>query len=149
MEDVKCNIAFKEVLEILKYISKEEYDKIPKEKIELFEINADKSYEFKYDPNFTLEEQNVSKIAKTIIAILFRDYWATPLQKEKILAKENYDRQKLEKEKAQKYNPDDLFKKTKKQENITTESFAMIEYKESIFKRFINRIKQILHIKNT
>lgn len=96
MIDTKYANAYVEVLEILKYISREDYNKIPKNKIELFQINANNDYHFTYNPEKTLNEQNVSKIAKGIIAILFRDYWATDIQKEKIIAKQNYDRQLLE-----------------------------------------------------
>ena len=84
MVSVEYANAYSEVLEILKYISKEDYEKIPNSKIELFETNHNKEYIFKYNPNKTLDEQDVSKIAKAIIAILFRDYWATEIQKEKI-----------------------------------------------------------------
>lgn len=89
MENIEYAIAYSEVLEILKYIPTEDYNKIPKSKIELFENNADKEYKFKYNPNITLNEQNVSKRAKAIIAILFRDYWATETQRKKIIAKQN------------------------------------------------------------
>ena len=106
--------AYSEVLEILKYISKEDYEKIPNSKIELFETNHNKDYIFKYNPNQTLDEQNVSKRAKAIIAILFRDYWATEVQKEKIISKQNYDRMKLEEEKRLRYNSDNLFKNKEK-----------------------------------
>lgn len=106
--------AYSEVLEILRYISKEDYEKIPNSKIELFETNHNKDYKFKYNPNKTLDEQNVSKIAKAIIAILFRDYWATEIQKEKIIKKQNYDRMKLEQEKRDRYNPDNLFENSEK-----------------------------------
>lgn len=106
--------AYSEVLEILRYISKEDYEKIPNSKIELFETNHNKDYKFKYNPNKTLDEQNVSKIAKAIIAILFRDYWATEIQKEKIVKKQNYDRMKLEQEKRDRYNPDNLFENSEK-----------------------------------
>lgn len=109
--------AYSEVLEILKYISKEDYEKIPNSKIELFEINHNKDYIFKYNPNKTLDEQNVSQIAKAIIVILFRDYWATEIQKEKIINKQNYDRMKLEEEKKTRYNSDNLFKNNEK-ENV-------------------------------
>ena len=111
MVDIEYANAYTEVLEILKYISIEDYNKIPKSKIELFRTNANKDYIFNYNPNKTLDEQNVSKIAKEIIAILFRDYWATDVQRDKIMKKQNFDRQKLEEEKRKKYNPDDLFKK--------------------------------------
>ena len=38
--------AYSEVLEILRYVSKEDYNKIPKEKITLFETNSNKEYNF-------------------------------------------------------------------------------------------------------
>lgn len=110
MISVEYANAYSELLEILKYISKEDYEKIPNSKIELFETNHNKDYIFKYNPNKTLNEQNVSKTAKAIIAILFRDYWAIEIQKEKIINKQNYDRMKLEEEKRTRYNSDNLFK---------------------------------------
>lgn len=103
-------IAYSEVLEILKYISSEDYNKIPQEKLNVFKINASKDYKFKYNPQKTLDEQNVSKKAKAIIGLLFRDYWATESQREKIIRKQNYDRMKIEKEKQEKYNPNSIFK---------------------------------------
>ena len=113
MVDIKYANAYSEVLEILKYISVEDYNKIPKEKIKLFKTNANYDYSFQYNPNKTLNEQNVSKIAKGIIAILFRDYWATEIQREKIISKQNYDRQKMEEEKKERYNADTLFSNKK------------------------------------
>lgn len=109
MVEIKYANAYSEVLEILKYIPLEDYNKIPKKKIELYESNANYDYSFSYNPNKTLSEQNVSKIAKGIIAILFRDYWATETQREKIISKQNYDRQKIEEEKKKRYNTDTLF----------------------------------------
>ncbi len=103
--------AYAEVLEILKYIPKSDYDKIPKEKLNLFDIKKDKKYKFKYNPNKTLEENNVSKRSKAIIIILFRDYWSNDTQKEKIVAKQNNDRRILEEEKIKKYNYEDILKK--------------------------------------
>ena len=114
MISVEYANAYSEVSEILKYISKEDYEKIPNSKIELFETNYSKDYIFKYNPNKTLDEQNVSKTAKAIIAILFRDYWATEIQKEKIISKQNYDRMKLEEERKARYNSNNLFKNNEK-----------------------------------
>lgn len=118
MVSVEYANAYSEVLEILKYISKEDYEKIPNSKIELFETNHNKEYIFKYNPNKTLDEQNVSKTAKAIIAILFRDYWATEIQKEKIITKQNYDRKQLEEKKKERYNFDNLFKNNEKKINL-------------------------------
>ncbi len=114
MIDSKYANAYSEVLEILKYIPIEDFNKIPKNKIELFEANANNEYSFNYDPSKTLDKQNVSNITKGIIILLFRDYWATEFQKNKIIAKQNYDRMKLEEEKKAKYNSDNIFKKNNK-----------------------------------
>ena len=101
MAENQYAIAYSEVLEILKYISKEDYNKIPQEKLNVFKTNASKDYKFKYNPEKTLDEQNVSKKAKAIIGLLFRDYWATESQRQKIIRKQNYDRKKIEKEKQE------------------------------------------------
>lgn len=110
MVDIKYANAYTEVLEILKYISVEDYNKIPKNKIELFQTNANNDYHFTYTTEKTLNEQNVSKIAKGIIAIFYRDYWATDIQKEKIIKKQNYDRHIIEESKIE-FNPNDVFKR--------------------------------------
>ena len=145
MIDIEYANAYSEVLEILKYIPIKDYKKIPKNKIKLFEKNANDEHRFIYNPNKTLEEQNVTKRAKAIIAILFRDYWANEIQREKIIKKQNYDRIKLEEEKRQNYNPNNMFKNKgiKSIENPTSDIVSMIEYKESAFKRFLDKIKSI------
>lgn len=113
MTKIEYANACSEVIEILKYVSIEDCNKIPKSKINLFIDNSNKTYQFNYDPLKTLEEQNVSKIAKGIIAILFRDYWVTELQKQKIIAKMKYDELVSEQAKLKKYNPDDIFENRK------------------------------------
>lgn len=144
MPTTEYAIAYSEVLEILKYISTEEFNKIPINMVEMFKANASDKNKFVYNPNRTLEEQNVSEIARTIIAILFRDYWATDVQKEKILAKQNYEREKL---KEEMYNPDNLFKNKQRkiEENIKEEQLTI--YKEPILKRIFNKIFVLFHLK--
>jgi len=136
--------AYYEVLEILKCIPKKDYEKIPKEKINLFETNANKDYIFDYDPDKTLQEQNVSKIARTIIAILFRDYWATEEQRDKIKAFQNNKRYQIEEEKKQKY---EVFKNKTNIANTKeiekTEKIQLVEYKENIFKRILVFFKKM------
>ena len=98
MTDIEYANAYKEVLDILKYISKEDYEKIPKTKIQMFEENSNKNYNFKYDVDKTLEEQNVSEIAKMIIAILYRDYFATKEQRYVIIKKQREAREEQERQ---------------------------------------------------
>lgn len=144
MSNIEYSNAYSEVLEILRYVSIDDYNKIPKKQIEFFENNSNKDYDFFYNPYKTLDEQNVSKRAKAIIAIIFKDYWATDMQKEKIIAKQNHDRMQLEKEKQAKYSTANIFK-NKKTKNIatSTETLAVIEYKETFLSRIIKKIRKI------
>lgn len=144
MVSTEYKIAYSEILEILKYVSKEDFDKIPLEMIEMFKKNASNESVFKYNPNETLQEQNVSETTRTIIAILFRDYWASQEQKAKIIAVQNSEREKIRQEK---YSPDNLFKNVKRnqinEETTQIENVAMVEYKEPLIRRILNKIKII------
>lgn len=142
--------AYKEVLEIIKYLPKEEYERIPKEKIEFFEQNCDKEYNFIFDISKTLEEQEFLRETKAIIVTLFRDYFATDTQKEKIERILIANEQKYQEELREKYNPEDIFKKQEKvyQKPIENENMQMIEVKEEntiqkVFNKIINWIKKI------
>ena len=148
-ENYAC--AYKEVIEVLKYTKREDVNKIPKSRILLWRTNMNKDYDFKIDTTKTLEEQNLSKEAKAIIANIFKKYWATDYQKERIEAKEKYDIEQMEKEKYKKYNPDDIFKNRKQniqQEEVASETVSMVEYKEPLFKRILNKIKNIFNKNN-
>ena len=104
--------AYKEVIEILNFVPKESIDKIPQAMIDTFKANMDLNYDFKLNTNKSFEEQKLLDETKAILANIFRDYWATPYQKEKIQAKERYDRQKMEEEKRAKYDINVFNKKT-------------------------------------
>lgn len=149
MSDVINSTAFSEVLEILKYIPIIDYEKIPLDIIEVMEDNSNKDIIIDYNPKISLLEQNISDEAKTIIAIFFRDYWATEKQKEKILAKEKYDNEIEEIEKQKEYNID--FFKNRENKNIHTEQRENITqltvYKEAnLLKRIITKIKKIFRL---
>ena len=149
MVNVEYANAYSEVLGILKFISKEDYDKIPESKIELFTVNSNKEYNFVYNPEKTLDEQNVSKRAKAIIGILFRDYWATEVQREKILRKQKNDRLILEEEKKSLYDVENIFKKrnTTSEAQVKEEVTEMTIYKENFITKVFNKIKGLFKIK--
>ena len=105
-----------------------------------------KDYEFKIDINKPLSEQNFSDEAKAVLANIFKKYWATDYQKQRILDKEKYDMQIEEANKSLKYNPDDLFKnRTSSISDIneTEITTALIEYKESFISKIFNKIKRL------
>lgn len=151
MVDIEYANAYSEVLEILKYIPINDYNKIPKNKIELYKTLQNKEYVFIYNPNKTLEEQNASKITRAIIALLFRDYWASDEQRIKIKKVQNNERIKLEERKKEKYNINNFVEskeknELEKQESNISEEKSLIKIQEikwytKIWNFFMNKLK--------
>lgn len=159
MADIQYANAYTEVLDILKYISKEDYEKIPKSKIKVFEENSNKNYSFTYDENKTLDEQNVSEIAKAIIAILFRDYWATKEQRYVIIKKQQEIKEQKQKELMAKFEQNKkISEKDLKKVNVASDLDLDIDYEllgtnmqlykkeEGFFEKLVNKIKGLLNI---
>lgn len=90
--------AYVEVCEVLNHMTKTDVEKIPKEILEYYSDNADKKYNFKIDETKTLAEQNLSYTAKVVLAMFYRDYWATQEERDNITKKEKAD---IEKQKAE------------------------------------------------
>ena len=130
---IEYNKRLVEVDEILKHLSKSDYNKIPEEIKEAIEKNKDKEYKWKYDNTKKLKEQNVPDDTIAILSYINMEYLADENQKikiQEILRRESlrfYD---------EKYNPDNLFKK--KSNNVT----VPIQYpKEGFIKKLLNKIK--------
>lgn len=134
--------AYKEVVEILKFVSKENVDKIPKEMLDMFEEEQDKEYNFKVDTTKSFEEQLLLEETKAIFSNIFRDYWANDYQRKVIIEKENMDRIKWEEEK---FDPKDLFKNNQKNFNKQNNNDKVdvnltVIKKENSFKKLIDKI---------
>lgn len=161
MED-NYSKAYKEIVEILKYVPEESVNKIPKDMRDMFEAEQLKTYNFQIDTEKTFEEQELLEETKAILANIFRDYWATDYQKARIIEKENQDREEWEKQKREKYNPNDIFK-NRNTSTITTSNNNDIsqdiqeqlneEYnknlpievkKQNIFQRLLSFVKKLV-----
>lgn len=135
--------AYKEIVEILKYVPDKDINKIPENMRNMFETEMDKEYEFQIDIQKPFEEQKLLEETKAILANIFRDYWATDKQKEKIIKIQNNQRQILEEQKRELYNPDKIFEK----KEIVQEETALVEVKkEKFYEKIINFLKKILKI---
>lgn len=149
MENIKNinSICYKEIMVILSNLSNEDLIKIPNEKLEYFYKNMDNDYEYKLDDSKSFQEQNMHPITELILANLYLDYLATPTEKDKFHKVQLDYFNKLEKKKNLKYNPNDLFKNNVKKETINNDNnndnLQLIEYKESILKKLLNKIKNI------
>lgn len=96
--------------------------------------------------SISLTEQNISKEALSMIALIHLNYWCENEQEKAELNrifKENAI--KNEEERRLKYSPYNIFKNKKEVVHKEEESqnMQMVEYKENVFKRVINFIKSI------
>ena len=124
-DKVTYKMAYTQVLEILKRLPKEEVAKIPTEEIEFLKENCDKTYKYILSPNARLEECQISRKAYAILVVYFKKYFATEIQKQKLDVILKNNQIAIEKEKREKYGVE------------------IVPYKESFFKRVLNRIKKI------
>ena len=141
----KYKNAYTEVYEIIEQLNEEEYNKIPSEVIKAIEENRNTEYEFELDEDIELKDQELLPETKAILFNLFRDYLSTPEQKEKIIKMQAEERLKNEQKKAKQYNSD-LFANKQKVQSVEREHIELIEYKENIFKRIFNKIRQFFHV---
>lgn len=141
--------ASAEINEILKYLPEEYVGKIPNKLRDFFKKVEDKEYVTNIDPNKSLDEQDIKPKTKTLLTILYREYWCNEEEKaelDKILIDND---KKYEAELREKYNPDNIFKKNEQTEEIeTVEETALVKYENktwyqkmfdfigNIFKRF-------------
>ncbi len=139
-------IAYKEVIELLKFFSLEDIEKIPDSFIKALLANMDESYDYKVDKEKTFEEQEMLDETRTIFAIIARDYWATPYQRQRILAKEANDIRKEEEAAKKLYSADNLFKNKKKYQG-SSENLPVEVKEDNIFKKILNKIKSIFRKK--
>lgn len=143
--------AYAEVVEILDNMSLEDRNKIPKKVYDFFIEKSSKDYIKHLNKNIALCKQDIREDTKEILAILLTNYWCkTENEKNDLLKLFRENELKYQQELREKYNPDNIFKKctqenTIEEKNIENE-FALVEYKEPIFKKLINKIKNIFHI---
>ena len=138
---VKYANAYTEVYKILECLNEGEYAKIPKEFIQVIEENRNLDYEYEVNEEQDLSKQPMLIETRAILFNIFRDYLATPEQKEKIKRWEDEEARKLEQAKREKYGVD-VFENKHRKENT---SILVVENKEKgLFERIIYRIKKIL-----
>lgn len=137
------NNAYTEVYTILQHLNEEEYNKIPPEIVDAIRLNRNVEYEYTLNNELDLEKQPMLPETKAILFNLFRDYLATPEQKNKIIQMQNEERQKNELRKQQLYSSN-VFENRQKENvyNPNKETMQIVKYKENIFKRILDKIKK-------
>lgn len=137
--------AYSEIDEFLALLTEEQRNEIPKKLRDFFKEEKDKEYVKNINKNIPIEDQNLKEETLAIIALLNLQYWCKD-EEEKNRLKTIYAKNEKEYQDKlyKKYNPNDIFKRKeeKEQENYaeSNENMQIVEYKESIVRKIINRI---------
>lgn len=132
--------AYSEVYAILNLMSWNLINKIPEKVLENIENKRDKEQIIEID---NIEEYQASEQANKLLAVIYKNYFATDEEKEVIQAKEKILYQKEQEELCEKYNTDNLFKNKVSKVEAVENSVTMVEYKESIFTKIKKWFKRI------
>ena len=148
----KTRQAYSEIDEFLGLLSEEQRNEIPKKLRDFFKEEKDQEYFKNIDKDIPIKDQNLKEETLAIIALLNLQYWCKDEEEKKRL-QEIYAQNEKEYQDIlyEKYNPNDIFKKkegtTIENNNEIKEKMQMVEYKDPVFKRIINKILNFLHLR--
>lgn len=147
--NVQTQEIYSEVYSILNLLGESYIKKLPVSLFNMIKEEKRQDYNPKYDAEINLEQQSIKRETLSMIALFHLNYWCNSDEEKnelKTLFKTNEEKHQAEI--REKYNPDNLFKKhsLQQEESTITNEVAMVEYKEPLFKRIINKIKKIFHI---
>ena len=134
--------AFTEVYTILEYMDIEDYEKIPREVIDVIEENRNLDYVYEMNEEVDIFKQEMLPETKAILFNFYRDYWSSSEQSEKIKkiqARElisDDDRKKI------KYDVDVFNQSNTPQSSVRDEEALTTQKNESFFKSIIRKIKK-------
>lgn len=144
--------AYAEVDKILNLMETKYIVEIPEKLRKMFKEKKDHNYNKEITADKPLQEQNLNKETLSILAVLNYRYWCKDENRKKELIKiYEENEKKYQAELREKYNPDDIFKRSIPEtitEEKTHENLLMIETKpnEGIFKRIKNWIINLFKI---
>lgn len=133
--------AYKEVYEILKYIPEEDYKKIPKSMIKVIKKGMDKSYDFKVTEFENFQKQEMLSETECILAIFYRDYWASEKERNRILMSEEQDRINTYKVRYK-----DIKNQVDRVQPAWDENNSILAVKDSFFTKIIQKIKDFFKL---
>ena len=127
-------IAYAEVDEILQLLEQEYVDRIPNKIKDFLKEERSKEYNPIIRSDIPLDEQNLNRNTFVLLAVLNLNYWCdSEEEKQEILrgfAENENIKVQEQKELEEKYNPDNLFKNRKKNNDDIPKELAIVEYKE-------------------
>ena len=136
---------------ILEEMDDELTNKVPVEFRKIISSSKLKGYSSTVRRDIPIENQTLAPKTKAFLAMLYLKYWCEDEEKRRAFKDQlNQNEAMFQKELAEKYSYDNIFKKPEeeqsketediKQEETVVETTQMVTYKESFFKQMINNI---------
>lgn len=139
--DIELSNRFSEVYEILRYLSKDNFNKIPKEIIEYINENRNKEYVWNIDKKKKLYEQNLDENTIAILAYINMEYLVNKEQKQYLKKLYLYNDGKYEKN-TNKIKINEIFPKKE-----VIQPQELIECKvEGFFQKIVQKFKKIIKV---
>lgn len=137
---IEYNKRLLEVDEILKHLSKSDYNKIPEEIKEAIEKNKDKEYKWKYDNTKKLKEQDVPDDTIAILSYINMEYLLNEEQKKFVesLHELNEKNDIINTN----YNTDVFYNKRNKTTNVSQE-LVVKKNKQNFWQKLNNFIRKV------
>ena len=137
-----------EVLDILGHMNENDFAKVSKKFIDFLKENASKEYKCNLDYSKKINDMTLKQETRGLLALMYEKYWCPEEKKQELQNIFLENEKKYQAELREKYNPDNIF--SKKQDNIIkpeNNQTQLIEYKESTFRKILNKIKAFFKIK--
>ena len=138
--------AFTEVEEVLKLMPIDLVSRMPAQLRQT--ISENKATNYKIVIKEPLEEQKLKKETIVILGLIYRDFLASPEEREKLQIKDSEELRKIEQQMKEQYDVENVFNNKKRykilEENQTSKDLTL--YKEPNFLvKFFNMIKGIFN----
>ena len=142
----EANDIAKETLGVLEYFDDVFVSKIPgdiKKKLEELAINSD--FNIKIDKSKKLNEQEISEECKSLICLIYYNYFANEEEKKEILNIWNENERLYQEELNEKYKIDNLFKNNKQRDDLQ-KNLLVIKENKNLFQKIWSFIGKILRV---
>lgn len=150
--NIKTQRIYSEVYQVLLVLGNDYINKLPNKLLTTIEEKRDITYNPIIKDDIALSEQNVKKETLSVIALMHLNYWCeSEEEKEDIKNTLQRNEANYQDELKNKYDPKNIFENSKPIEidaiDNEKKQTELIEYKETIFRKIISKIKSIFKLK--
>ena len=132
--------AFAEVDEILKIMPIELLSKIPTKFRNI--ISENKAIEYKIEIQEPLDEEKLKEETIVILGLIYRDFLASPEEREELQLKDAEELKRIEEEMQQQYDIQNIFNKRKNKENENVSTELTIYKEQGFLQKLFNLVKR-------